>query len=125
MGERARAKKFRRKRRHDSRRHHYVPAAYIGLFGSPAGSRRAKVHVYDRERRTSRVDVPENVAYEIDLYRLEVPDPPHMVEEALAPAEGAMIDAIRRVAQTGEAPTLQDARPSSRSWRYNTYEALP
>jgi len=109
VGQRAQAKKFRRRRR-DSRRHHYVPAAYLGLFGTPPGGRRAKIHVYDREQGTSRLDVPENVAYEIDLYRLDAPDPPHMVEDALAPTEGSMIDAIRNVAgEDGRTPTVQQA----------------
>jgi Protein of unknown function (DUF4238) len=80
----------------DSRKHHFVPAGYIGFFAEPRG-RTAKLQVYDKELAKSWVTTLEHVAYETDLYRLDPGQPPHAIEEALAKAEGPMIGAIREV----------------------------
>lgn len=96
MASRAKKKLLRRVSQPDSRRHHYVPAGYIGFFAEPRG-RNGKLHVWDKEHSKGWISTPNKVAWVEDLYRLGAGEPPHAVEDALAKAESAMIRAIREI----------------------------
>src|SRR4051812_15807348 len=102
----SRADRKRRQRQPDSRRHHFVPAGYLGFFASPPG-RTGQIFVWDSKLKKGWVTKPEHVAFEDDLYRLDPGDSPHELEEALAKAEGVMIRAIRQVdSKPLETPTI-------------------
>ncbi|NOJ79837.1 DUF4238 domain-containing protein [Myxococcus xanthus] len=99
----------RQLRQPDSRRHHYVPAGYIGFFAEPRG-RNGKLWVWDKTQGRSWLSKPDKVAWVEDLYRLDPGTPPHAVEEALAEAEGKIIAAIREVdSNPRKAPTVPQA----------------
>lgn len=92
----AKGKPLKRARQPDSRRHHFVPAGYIGFFAEPQG-RDGRIHVWDVVRAKGWLSTPDKVAWETDFYRLDPGDPPHAVEDTLADAEGRIIAAIREI----------------------------
>lgn len=79
----------------EARKHHYVPAAYLGRFATPPG-RQGYLFVYDAEKGTSWTAKAETQALEKDLYRVDGADP-LKVEAALSSAENGLMKAIHRI----------------------------
>ena len=107
VSSRSKKKLLRRMSQSDSRRHHYVPAGYIGFFAQPRG-RNGRLYVWDNQRRKSWIATPNKVAWVEDLYRLKPGDPPHAAEEGLADVEKILIRAIAEIdAKPRSPPTLE------------------
>ena len=90
----------------EPKKHHFVPAGYIGFFADPPG-RDGRIQVWDNVQRRSWPSKPSNVAHEVDYYRIEGDDP-LAVEKMLAKIEGAAIAAIRVIDSKARTPTEEE-----------------
>jgi Protein of unknown function (DUF4238) len=90
----------------EPKNHHFVAAGYIGFFADPPG-RDGRIHVWDNLRWKSWRSKPNNVASEVDYYRIEGDDP-LAVEQLLGHVEGAAIKAIRALDSEYRLPTDEE-----------------
>lgn len=78
-----------------ARKHHFVPAAYLGQFAKPKG-RLGRLFVFDSKSRKSWTGTPETQARLMDPYTVEG-DEPDRVERALGFAESELLPALQRI----------------------------
>ena len=93
----------------EPKKHHFVAASHIGFFAEPPG-RNGRIHVWDNVQRKSWPSKPNNVAQEVDYYRIKGDDP-LAVENMLAKVEGAAIAAIRVIDSAARQPTAEEIDP--------------
>jgi len=93
------------------RRHHFLPASYLAGF-TDSGNARDHLHVFDLRTRKIRRAKPSSVAYEKDLYRLDLPGfrPDWVEKDVWARFEGQIAPAsvIRKA--------IQDRALSGKDW---------
>lgn len=91
-----------------SRKHHYLPQGYLAAF-TDTGAKDGQFYVLDPDTGKCFRTSPKNVASQRDFNRVDVDGhPPDVVEQALSPVEGLMIEACRRVIETQAYPSDED-----------------
>lgn len=87
----------------ESRHHHYIPQAYLRGFAHQRTSRQWYTHVTDFIANRSYPTNVRNVCGERDFMRVEMEGhEPDKLEKEMGNFEAKCIEAIRRVAETGE-----------------------
>jgi hypothetical protein len=120
----------------EPRQHHYIPACYLAQFGEPAGSRQARLRVFDRKTGAHRGGTVGKEARVRDFYAV-VHREPNIVEKTLAQFEKRYATVIKVLVAKNSFPSDKDVNvlvdfvalqlmrtPTARSWLNTSYMAL-